>query len=434
MTVRRKLVAYLLFIHIVFAAPVVYFLWDYRIWLLAVEAILAVSLIAALKIFQRLFRPLDLIASGVEFLRDGDFATRLRESGQREMDLLIGVYNDMVDRLRSERIRTQEQHQFLEKILNVSPSAIVTLDYDSKIVFANPAAESLLQISREAMIGTRLDNLGTPFAKELSGLPMGRWEILPFRGIRKIRCHKSSYIDRGHPRTFFLLEELTEELRRTEKGAYEKLIRLMSHEVNNSLGAATSLLQSCLRYAGQLREEDRSDFETAIAVALERMEHLGSFTKSFADIVKLPMPRLQPVDILALLRNVALFLSHSFSERNIGLVWDIRCEPGRIRMDERQMEQVFLNILKNSMEAIGSGGKVTISAGRNGRRDFVCIEDTGSGIGEETARHLFTPFFSTKENGQGIGLTLVQEILTHHNFEFFLESTAGQSTRFTILF
>ena len=434
MSLRRKFVLYLICLHAVFAAVVIYFLWDLRIWLLAVEVFFLVSFIVAMKIFRGLFQPLELITSGVEFMRDGDFTTRLRELGQPEMDRLIGVYNQMVDHLRSERVRIQEQHFFLEKILSVSPSAVITLDYDEKISFANHAAESILQLQTAELIGKKVGDLNIPFASIFGGLAMGESAVIPLHGIRKVRCQKSHFLDQGHPRTFYIIEELTEEIRKTEKAAYEKLIRMLSHEVNNSLGAANSLLHSCLHYKNQLRMEDRADFETALTVAIARTEHLNSFMRSFANIVKLPLPQRKFTDVKPLLQNLVSLLGAELAQREICLVWDVQREPEPVMLDAQQMEQVFLNLLKNAIEAINKDGTITIRLGKVGRKDFVSIEDTGHGVSEEAKRHLFTPFFSTKENGRGIGLTLVQESLTQHKFEFSLESEPGQPTRFTIVF
>ena len=434
MNLRRTFVVYLLAIHFIFAAVVTYLLWDQRIWLLGVEAFFLLSFVVAVRIFRRLFEPLELIASGVEFMRDGDFTTRLREFGQPEMDTLIGVYNQMVDHMRTERVRIQEQHYFLEKILRVSPSAIITLDYEGRISFVNPAAESLMQGVLKDLAGKRLSELDIPFAAAIDRLSTGQSEIIPLRGVRKVRCYKSHFLDQGHRRMFYIIEELTEELRKTEKAAYEKLIRMMSHEVNNSLGAANSLLHSSLHYKDQLRKEDMADFETALTVAISRTEHLNSFMKGFADIVKLPLPQRRFTNVQTLLENLLSLLSADLQRRQIRVVWDIQAELEPILMDERQMEQVFLNILKNAMEAIGMDGTLTIRLGKSGRNDFVRIEDTGCGISDEARANLFTPFFSTKENGQGIGLTLIQEILTHHKFEFALESVPHQPTKFTIIF
>ena len=434
MTLRRKFLFYLFFIHIAVAVALILLLWDNRIWLLAVELFFLISFLIALRLYRGLFEPLELIASGVEFMRDGDFTTHLRDLGQPEMDNLISVYNQMIDQLRTERVKMQEQHYFLEKILSVSPAAIITLDYDGRVSFVNPAVESILEMKQGELTGRKLNELALPLARELDGLQMGQSAILHLRGVRKVKVYKSHFLDQGHPRTFFLIEELTEELRRTEKTAYEKLIRMLAHEVNNSLGAANSLLNSCLHYRDQLKEGDRNDFETALVVAIERTEHLSAFMKSFADIVKLPLPHREPADVRAMLRNLVSLMSADLEARNIRVLWNGEHAPGSIGMDTRQMEQVFLNILKNATEAVGKDGTITISLGKSSGREYVSIQDTGSGISDETRRYLFTPFFSTKEHGQGIGLTLVQEILTRHKFEFSLDSAPGKPTEFKIWF
>ena len=435
MTLRRKFSLYLVSIHLIFALVVTALVWDHRVWLLAVEAFFIVSFVAASRIFRGLFEPLELIASGVEFMKGGDFTSRIRELGQPEMDRLIGVYNLMIDNLLAERVRIQEQHFFLEKILRVTPSAIITLDYEAKVSFVNPATEMILQLPAGEFLGKRLGELALPIAGALDALALGASAVLTLRGTRKVRCYRSQFTDRGHPRTFFLIEELTEEFRRTEKAANEKLIRMLSHEVNNSLGAANSLLHSCLHYKEQIREADRADFETALTVAIARTEHLNAFMKSFADIVRLPLPHRQLTDVRPILESLVALLGAELARRSIAVAWDIRDAPAQPAVaDAHQMEQVFLNILKNAMEAIGERGTITIRMGRAQGKESVTIEDTGSGISEEARKQLFAPFFSTKENGQGIGLTLVQEILAQHKFEFSLESPPGQPTQFTIFF
>lgn len=230
------------------------------------------------------------------------------------------------------------------------------------------------------------------------------------------------------------MEELTEELRRTERAAYEKIIRMMSHEINNSIGASNSLLQSCLNYKGQLKEEDRPDFETALLVAMSRNQHLNSFMKSYADVIRLPRPELRPCDVKQLLEDIAVLMRAESRERAIAWNWDAEEAPDPVPMDKNQMEQVFVNVLKNAIEAIGADGTITIRMGRRPGRGFVAIEDTGRGISAEVKANLFTPFFSTKENGRGIGLTMVREILTQHGFQFSLESEPGKATKFVVKF
>jgi len=431
-TLRRKFTLYLVTVHLVFATVIAVLLWDDRIWIVGVEALLVVSFLVAQKLFRGVFRPLELISTSAEFLKDRDFSTRLRETGPPEMDRLIGVFNQMIGTLRTERLSLQEQHFFLNQVLTVSPSAILILDHDGLISQANPAALSLFRTTAEDLTGKPVSAAGEPFGPLMGKMRNGESTVLTVGGARKVLCRKSGFMDRGHPRSFFLFEELTEELRRLEKGAYEKVIRTLSHEVHNSLGASNSLLHSCMTYASQLDPADRADFENALTVAISRTEHLNSFMKSFADIMRLPPPRPVPTDLRKLLEGIASLMHAELAKRRIALKWEGDDWPGPTAVDAHQMEQVFLNVLKNAMEAIGTDGTITLRAGRVNGRASVTIEDTGSGITEEARQQLFTPFFSTKENGQGIGLTLVREVLAHHNFEFALESTPGGPTRFTV--
>ncbi len=281
--------------------------------------------------------------------------------------------------------------------------------------------------------GRCLEELGTAFARSLQELSVGESQVLSLSGQR-VRCRKLQFLDKGFPRAFILMEELTEELRLSEKAAYEKVIRLLAHEVNNSTGAVNSLLNSCLNYKGQLREADRGDFENALQVASGRIDRLSAFMRSFAEVVQLPAPRPQPVDLEALVRGIALLMRAECERLGIEWEWDVQADLDPVPMDESQMEQVFVNILKNAVEAIGEKGRITVRLGQTGDRPFAAVENTGAGIGPEAAGNLFTPFFSTKENRQGLGLTLVQEILGRHGFAFSLESPPSGPTRFTIRF
>ncbi len=144
------------------------------------------------------------------------------------------------------------------------------------------------------MVGRRLESLTSPLGKALADLAPGDAQLVGMLGARRVKCHHGTFIDRGFPRSFLLIEELTEELRQFERAAYEKLIRVMSHEVNNTVAASNSLLHSSLAYAGELAPGNRDDFEQAIGIVIERTEQLGSFMRRFADVFRLPPPLTRP--------------------------------------------------------------------------------------------------------------------------------------------
>ncbi|MEP7340616.1 MAG: ATP-binding protein, partial [Acidobacteriota bacterium] len=188
----------------------------------------------------------------------------------------------------------------------------------------------------------------------------------------------------------------------------------------------------------QLGEEDRHDFENALQVVIGRTDQLNTFMRNFANVFRLPLPNLQPHDVQSLVEDVALLFKTELEKQKIDLRFDVQAALDPIKLDRAQMEQVFVNVLKNAIEAVGAvgieNGSITIRFGKQNGKQFITIEDTGCGISASVKANLFTPFFSTKGDGQGIGLTLVQEILDAHGFEFSLESWPAQPTEFTIFF
>lgn len=434
MRLQLRFIFYFVALHLPFAGIAMYALADHRMWLFVVEVAFAVSLVVGYRLVRSLFGTLELIGTGTQFFDEGDFTVRFTPTGLPEMDNLISMYNRMTDRLREERVRLVEQDSFLEKITTASPSGVVTLDFDGRISMANPAARRMLSLSNEELLGKRPSEPDSPLVQALVELAVGESRVVPIAGRRRLKCRRSQFLDRGFERHFFLIEELTEELRQSEKAAYERMIRLMSHEVNNTVGASNSLLHSCLHYAGHIPDEDRADFEEALRIVISRTSQLSAFMRSFSDVARLPQPNRQSSDPARMLRDIAALLRASEAAREIEWKWEIAEPVPVVSLDQVQMEQVFINILKNAVEAINGRGTVTIRVGTDHGRPFVIVEDSGEGFTGEVREQLFTPFFSTKENGQGIGLTLIQEILDRHGFEFSLDGGDGRPTRFTIWF
>jgi signal transduction histidine kinase len=432
-SLRRRFLAYLVAVHLLMAGVAWFVVAQNRVYLIAVEAVLALSFLAGLALERRLFHSFDFIRESAQLLEDSDFMSRVREVHQPEVDRLIQVYNRMVDALRGERVQLQEQQHFLSLVLRESPGGIVVLDFDGRVTLANPAAERLLQVAPGGIRGAALASLDRALARDLLSLAPGGHRVLAVWGGRRVRALHGTFLDRGFRRSFFLLEELTEELRHSEKAAYEKLIRMLSHEVNNTVGASNSLLKSCLAYAGQLRDEDRADFVHALGVVIGRTEQLSAFMGSFADVVRLPPPRPAPVEPGVLVDGLIDLLRAQAEARHIRIVRMGLPAAGEVRLDRSQMEQALLNVMKNGLEAIGRDGTLTVRLLRRDGTAVIEVEDTGPGLSDEVRAHLFTPFFSTKENGQGIGLTMVQEILTAHGFPFALEAPPGGPTTFTVL-
>jgi nitrogen fixation/metabolism regulation signal transduction histidine kinase len=318
----------------------------------------------------------------------------------------------------------QEQQWFLEKIVAASPSGIVTLDLDGRIADANPAARRWVGAGDADWVGRRLDELPGPFGASLAGMTPGESRLVAEAGPRKFRCRLSEFVDLGFTRRFLLIDELSEELHRSERAAFEKLIRVMAHEINNSVGAGNSLLTSCKPFAAELSPESRDEFESALGLAIARGEHLNVFLNRFADVFRLPVPRLETLDLAELLRGSTRLMQAGADN---GISWRIELPPGewRVRADRYQLEQVLINVLKNAREAVAPSGTVAVVRVPREGTERLEIIDTGPGLDPSAASQVFSPFFSTKAGGQGIGLTMAREILDAHGFRFGLENREG---------
>ncbi len=431
MTLRRLFYAYLLTLHAVMAVLAWRLVRDTPWALLVLELALVVSALAGAWLVDRLLRAHALVQESAQLLEESDYTTRFRNTGQAEIDRLIAIYNRMADALRAERVRVREQHHFLQSLLEVSPSGAVILDHDGRVDFLNPAAEGLL--GRDVTPGLPAHTGATVLREVIASLEQAPSAVVTLPGGRRAKASRGTFMDRGFSRTFLVIEELTDELRQAEKAAYEKLIRMLSHEVNNSVAASNSLLTSCLTLAEQLPGESRTDLEGALTVVMNRTTQLAAFMKAFADVVRLPEPQLAPCDLHDLLNHLRQLMAGEADRRRVALVLDVALVPP-VALDRTLMEQALVNVLKNAIEAVGHDGRVVLRTGTSAGQAFLQVEDSGPGLAPEVRDHLFTPFFSTKESGQGIGLTLVQEILTRHAFPFTLDGPAGGPTRFTIWF
>ena len=229
---------------------------------------------------------------------------------------------------------------------------------------------------------------------------------------------------------------MTEEVMRAEKRAYEKVIRMIAHEVNNTTAGITSTLDTVEQALSS--EDDMEDICDVMRVCTERCFSMSRFITRFADVVKIPEPTLVPVQLNELVSMCKRFMEGMCNDRNIELRLECDPEVGMVRMDASLFEQVLVNIIKNAAESIEG------DAGENGQQGEIIVRttapasvevvDNGPGISKETEAKLFSPFFSTKPNGQGIGLVFIREVLSRHGCTFSLRTYNDGLTRFRILF
>ena len=395
------------------------------------EGIISFCLIYLVYFYNKVIKPLNSIAGGMDLLRAQDFSSRLAPVGQQEADRIVQVFNRMMDQLKEERLRLREQNHFLDLLINVSPMGVVILTFDERISMANKAALAFLGETSEKDIQNKtMTQLSSDLAEELSRLPKDATETIRLSDSHIYRCSRLSFVDHGFAHPFFLIESLTSEVMKAEKKAYEKVIRMIAHEVNNTVAGTTSALET-IDDALQTME-DTDDLREVMKVCIERSFNMSRFITNFANVVKIPEPQTEKVGLNARVEACKIFMENVCQSRNIKLHMELCEESPIVEMDTSLFEQVLINIIKNSAESIDEAGEIVIRTTASPLMLEVC--DNGKGISKEIESKLFTPFFSTKPNGQGIGLIFIREVLMKHGFSFSLRTYPDGITRFRIRF
>lgn len=396
-------------------------------WYLGLEAMAAVFMGVT---YYSLVRPVSAVLLGMDLLKGQDFSSRLAKVGQLDTEKLVELFNNMIMQIKNERVYRQEQYHFMELMINASPSGIVVLDLEGRVALVNPSAIKMLDAdSANELLRTNLADRPSQPAATLATLSPGESSTVRMADSRVYRCSCQTFIDSGVMRRFYLIDSLADEMIKAEKQAYEKVIRVIAHEVNNTSAGISSLLEAIGGiFCSEGGDDEMSD---AVESCRERIEGLNSFISSYANLVRIPPLQLDAMDINKFVLHNLPFLESICSGVNITLTTRLHTEPIAVSVDRVLMEQVLVNVVKNAKESIGSDGSIEIATAPG----KLIVTDNGAGISPEAESHIFSPFYSTKPSGQGLGLMVTAEVLRRHGFRFSLATDRATGlTSFTIKF
>ena len=369
----------------------------------------------AFAVRHRVVFPLRTISNLLGALREGDFSVRAR--GARRDDALGEVVlevNALSETLREQRLGALEASALLRKVMEEIDVAVFAFDGEQKLQLVNRAAERLLGQPAGRLLGRTAADLD--LAECLEGesprtAPLsfpgraGRWEI-----------HRSTFRERGLPHQLLVLSDLSRVLREEERQAWQRLIRVLGHELNNSLAPIRSVaesLETVLRRA-PLAADWREDARRGLAVIGARAEALSRFMSAYARLARLPPPQLRPVNVSEWIRRATRLETRL----------DVKLEPGpelTVRADGDQLEQLLINLVRNAVDAaLETGGSASVAWRKNDNYLEVRVEDEGPGLSNPA--NLFVPFFTTKPAGSGIGLVLCRQIAEAHGGTLTLEN------------
>jgi nitrogen fixation/metabolism regulation signal transduction histidine kinase len=366
---------------------------------------------------DRVANPLRTIANLLEALREGDYSIRGRVGNPADpLGEVMQQVNAMAATLRYQRLGALEATALLRKVMEEIDVAVFAFDPAGRLRLVNRAGERLLDQPAERLIA--LDAVSLGLAEYLAGESQqtvqrsfagaaGRWGI-----------GRSGFREGGVPHQLLVVSDLTRPLREEELKAWQRLVRVLGHELNNSLAPIKSIAQSleALSKTDPLPEDWRDDMARGLGVIASRSESLSRFMSSYAQLAKLPPPTFAPVEVNTLLRRVVCLETRM-------TVYFEACPPLTIPGDRDQLEQVLINLIRNAVDAaLETGGRVFVRHEPQGTNAQIIVRDEGRGL--SNTKNLFVPFFTTKRGGSGIGLVLSRQIVETHNGTLTLRNAA----------
>jgi two-component system nitrogen regulation sensor histidine kinase NtrY len=380
--------------------------------LLLISGLLLYFAMVASALFESLIRPLQTLSNVTLSLREGDYSFRARGAGSGDaLSELSTEINALADLLQKQRVRSLEATALLSRILEVMHAPLFAFDRNNTLQLVNNAGLKLINLPHVRCFGRPARELGLEELLNASDQTVHSFAGKPTRWLLR----KVVFRQDGVPHTLLLLADVSLPLQEEEQAAWKRLIRVLGHELSNSLAPIKSIAGSLLARVNSLEGDEAtlSDFRHGLGVVESRADVLHRFVQSYRTLAQLPPPRLRPVELGPLLERVVLLEQRLPVELEPG-------SPAVLNADPDQLEQMCINLLANAVDASLANGAqpVRVTWKIAGPSLLVSIEDRGLGIANTD--NLFVPFYTTKPAGSGVGLALAQQIARAHGGEIQL--------------
>jgi nitrogen fixation/metabolism regulation signal transduction histidine kinase len=392
---------------------------------LLVVCLLLYILLLAAALIESFVRPLQTLSNVVSSLREGDYSFRARGAGTQDAFAEVAAeVNALADLLQRQRVRSLEATALLARILEVMHAPLFAFDRDNLLQLVNIAGTRLLGLPYGRCFGRSAKELGLAELLEAADQSIHSFGEKPTRWLLR----KTKFRQYGAPHTLLLLDDVSIPLQEEEQAAWKRLVRVLGHELSNSLAPIKSIAGSLLARVDRIGadEAELHDFRRGLSVVESRADSLHRFVQSYRLLAQLPPPRRKAIQLRALLERVVLLEQRLGVELEEGPAVELSADPD-------QLEQMFINLLANAVDASLSNGSHPVHATwHRAETDLlVTIEDRGMGIAN--VDNLFVPFYTTKPTGSGVGLALAQQIARAHGGEITLANREdGDGARATV--
>lgn len=388
--------------------------------LAALTVALPISLVVSIWLVHKLTQNQNIkiaaIHNGMLNLMDNDFSVSIANAGSDELNEIITIFNQLSEKLRNERQHVYQRELLLDMVIQHSNMGVVLIDQEDRVIYSNGFAKEILNAGKpiNGMYFSDAIKATSDFLREIiSQRKDGLFRVKENSGDELYHITTGRFILNARKHEVLLLKRMTFELHRQEAMIWKKVIRTITHELNNSLAPISSMAHS-----GQLLvEQEKYDKLSVVFETIgERAQHLKHFIDGYARIAKLPMPEKKIVDWSEFVKKLSIALEFSFDG-------NVPANPGYF--DPAQIQQVITNLLKNAHESGSATDQICLTLEQNSQCSVLQILDRGTGMSANIMENALLPFYTTKPSGSGIGLSLCREIVDAHGGHISLENRKG---------
>jgi len=385
------------------------------------------------------------MAQFLQAVRHADFSQSFKKPGLgKSFDQLNNAFNQVIQDFQRIRGDKEENYRYLHTVVQHVGVGLIAFDRQGDVELFNTAAKKLLGIARLRNING-LEQISTELMQKISKLKTGSRDLIKIQhddDFLQLAAFATEFQLRGRALKLVSLQNIQSELEEQEMEAWQKLIRVLTHEIMNSITPISSLAKTVDQTLDELNLEnfhrgEMKEIHDAVSTIHKRSEGLIHFVETYRKLTRIPQPNFQMISVMDLFKNVLHLTYSESSNKNINILSNVRPESLHVIADQELIEQVLLNLIRNAFDALSETKDASLSLKSeldDRGRVVIRVSDNGSGIVTEAQEKIFIPFFTTKKSGSGIGLSLSRQIMRQHGGSINVTSEPDVETTFKLTF
>lgn len=408
-------------------------------WFFVNLILMALLLLSIFALYRFINQTHEDLVKLLNALKNNDFSLHFSNSKSKRLFAnLHGSFNEVVERFRTNQLEKEAHKEFLKIAVDQIRVGVIAIDAEERILIFNEFARECLS-SRAPTDWNILLMRKIPFVLRMEEMESGTTDIFNFKttqGTLSLAIRAHTFVTLNQKIRLFTFQDIRDELDRQELASWHKVIRILTHEIMNSLTPVISLTETAEMLLNVENElvQNLPDIKASVHTAQSRAKGLLNFVRSYRQFLKVPNPQIARIDVSSFVQNIHQLFSAQLQQKNIAFDRESSATPTSFQGDQYLLEQVFINLFQNAIDAVEAipGPRILFSVLQQNEKIIFHVSDNGPGVSEEILDKVFVPFFTTKEKGTGVGLSLSRQIVVGHGGRMLIKNSKENETIFIV--